>query len=218
MSRLSILLLTPLRARPLARLLCAAVATLSFTALPAAAQTPPPRNVYFALFGGITGGGDELARVRFSDGYTESIDAGGLLHLAAGVVVMLPQTPIAVQATVGWHSDSVNASNGDITFTRYPIELLGFWHATPYWRFGGGARFVNGAEFESDVNGFTDTVRYKDTVGLVLETGFRVFPGGWLNLRYTDEDYEPESINGLNVVAGGKVSGRSFGLNLLWTF
>jgi hypothetical protein len=206
--------------RFLSRVLCTGVAALSFAAIPAAAQVPPPppRSVYFALFGGITGGGDELARVRFSDGYTESIDAGGLVHLAVGLVWHMPNAPLALQTTIGWHADSVNATNGDVTFTRYPLEVLGFWHAAPYWRLGGGARFVNGAKFESDVNGFSDTVRYKDTVGLVLETGFRVFPGGWLNLRYTDEDYEPESINGVNVVASDKVSGHSVGLNLLWTF
>jgi hypothetical protein len=131
---------------------------------------------------------------------------------------MLPQTPLALQATIGWQGDSVSASNGDVTFTRYPIELLGFYHGIPNWRIGAGARFINGAKFESDVNGFSDSVTYKDTVGLVLETGFRIFPGGWLNLRYTDESYEPESINGVNVIASGKVSGRAIGMNLLWTF
>jgi hypothetical protein len=206
--------------RLVSHLLCAGLAALTFVALPASAQMapPPPRNVYFALFGGISGGGDEVARVRFADGYTESIDAGGLLHLAAGVVVQLPQTPLALQATIGWQADSVYASNGDISFTRYPIELLGFWHPAPHWRLGAGARFVNGAEFESDVNGFNDTVTYEDTVGLVIETGLQVFPGGWVNLRYVDESYEPESINGINVTSSGKVSGRSVGLNLLWTF
>jgi hypothetical protein len=206
--------------RSFPQLLCAGVAALCFVTLPAAAQKvpPPQRSVYVALFGGLSGGGDELARVRFADGYSESIDAGGLFHLAAGVVIKPPQSPLALQATIGWQSDSVSASNGDVTFTRYPIELLGFWHGIPGWRLGGGARFVNGAEFESDVNGFSDTVTYKDTVGLVLETGFNIFPGGWLNLRYVDEDYEPESINGANVIASGKVSGRAIGLNLLWTF
>lgn len=200
-------------------LLGAGLALLACAAQPAAAQMPPPqRNFYFALMGGLTGGGDELARVRFSDGYTESIRAGGLLHLNAGLIWQSPLVPVSMQATIGWHGDSINASNGDITFTRYPVEVLGFWHGAPNWRFGGGARFVNGAKFESDVNGFSDTVRYKDTVGLVVEGGFRVFPGGWLNLRYTDESYEPQSINGVNVIAGGKVSGRSVGLNFLFAF
>ena len=203
----------------LSRSLCAAAAALSFVALPASAQMPvPQRSAYFALFGGLSGGGDTLARVQFADGSSESIRAGGLIHLAAGVVLQAPQSPLALQATIGWQADSVNASNGDITFTRYPIELLGFWHGAPGWRFGGGMRLVNGAELESDVNGFRDTVTYKDTVGLVLEAGVKVFPGGWLNLRYTAEDYEPDAVNGFSVVSGGKVSGRAVGVNLLWTF
>lgn len=195
-------------------------ATLATAALPAPAQpfAAPERNFYFALFGGITGGGDKLAEVRYSNGDRESIRAGGLGHLAAGVVWQPTATPLSVQATVGWHFDNISARNGDITFSRVPIEVLGYFTGVPNWRFGGGARFIRDARLETDVDGFSDTVRYKDTTGLVLEAGYRIAPRGWVNLRYTDEEYEAKSFNGFNVTPTGKTSAQSIGLNIVWMF
>jgi hypothetical protein len=196
-------------------------AALASAALPAAAQpfgAPPERNFYFGLMGGITGGGDKLAEVRYSNGDRESVRAGGLAHIAAGVVWQPTLTPLSVQATIGWHVDGITADNGDITFSRVPIEVLGYFTGVPNWRFGAGARFVRNAELEADVDGFVDTVTYKDATGLVLEAGYRIAPRGWLNLRYTDEQYEPERFNGAAIVPTGKTSARSVGLNLVWLF
>jgi hypothetical protein len=194
---------------------------LAGAALPAAAQpfgAPAERNFYFGLMGGITGGGDKLAEVRYSNGDRESVRAGGLAHIAAGVVWQPVLAPLSVQATIGWHVDGITADNGDITFSRVPIEVLGYFTGVPNWRFGAGARFVRNAELEADVDGFVDTVTYKDATGLVLEAGYRIAPRGWLNLRYTDEQYEPERFNGAAIVPTGKTSARSVGLNLVWLF
>jgi len=198
----------------------ASLLALPFVALPAHAQAPmgAERNFYFALFGGLTGGGDKLAEVVYSNGDREAIRAGGLAHLAAGVVWQPTQTPVSLQATIGWHADSINARNGDVKFTRLPFEVLGYWHGAPNLRLGGGARFVRDARLESDVGGFTDTVKFKDSTGYVLEAGLRLGPRGWVNLRYTDEEYEAESLNNVFIVPTGKTSARSFGINLVWTF
>jgi hypothetical protein len=201
-------------------LFAAAISVAAAAAAPASAQSPAvdDRNFYFALFGGVTGGGDRIAEVNYSNGDRESIRAGGLVHLAAGVVWQSPQLPLSVQATVGWHADSISARNGDVTFYRWPIEVLGYWHGVPNWRLGGGARFVNGAKLESDVNGFSDTVSFKDTTGFVIEAGYRLGLRGWINLRYIDESYEAESFNGFIVTPTGKSSARSAGVNLVWMF
>ena len=204
----------------LSNVLFATGIALTAIAAPASAQAPAvdDRNFYFALFGGATGGGDRLAEVNYSNGDRESIRAGGLVHLAAGVVWQSPQLPLSVQATVGWHADAISARNGDVTFYRWPIEVLGYWHGVPNWRLGAGARFVNGAKLESDVNGFTDTVTFKDTTGFVIEAGCRLGLRGWINLRYIDESYEAESFNSFIVTPTGKSSARSAGVNVVWMF
>jgi Outer membrane protein beta-barrel domain len=179
---------------------------------------PPEQNFYFGLFGGLTGGGDKLATVRFNDGSTESINAGGLVHLGLGIVWQPALSPMSVQATIGWHGDTISADNGDLRFTRVPIELLGYIHPAPHWRFGGGVRWVTSPELKADVDGFDDSVRFKDTTGAVVEAGYRIGGRTWLNLRYTVEDYEAESVNGVAVVPTGKSSARSIGLNVMFLF
>lgn len=198
----------------------ALAAVLLAAALPAQAQFAPPapyeRNFYLGLFGGLTGGGDKLATVRFNDGSTESINAGGLVHLGIGFVWQPVLAPVSVQATIGWHGDTITADNGDLKFTRVPIELLGYLHPAPHVRIGGGVRWVTSPELKTDVPGINDTIRFKDTTGAVIEGGYRFGSRTWVNLRYTVEDYEAESVNGFAVLPAGKSSGRSIGINVVF--
>lgn len=206
---------------------CLAALGLGATALDASAQAyggpapgfaPAQRDFYFVLSGGLTGGGDKLAEVRYSNGDREAIRAGGLFQLNAGLLWQPALAPVSVQATIGWHADSIDASNGDVVFSRVPVEVLGYFTGVPRWRFGGGARFVRDARLETDVDGFSDTLRFRDSTGLVLEAGYQIAPRGWLNVRFTDEEYEAQSFNGLRVVPTGTTSARSVGVNLLWMF
>lgn len=197
----------------------AAVATtlmlLAAGAVQAQAMPQEPRNFYFTLFGGLTGGGDKLAEVRFSDGSRQSVNGGGLVHFGAGLTWQPQDTPFMLQSTIGYHVDNVTASNGDVTFSRVPIEVLGFYTGVPRWRFGGGARFVSSIELSSDVNGFSDSIKFKDTTGAVFEAGYQLAPKVWLNGRYTAEKYEAASVNGLSVISTGQTSGNSIGINLV---
>lgn len=206
-----------------------AVAALLALALGGAAHAqwvqPPQRNFFVVFYGGLSGGGDTLAQARivsqppFGGVYssTEEIDAGGLLQFGGGLLWQPVGVPLAVQGTVGYQFDSISADNGDITWTRVPIELLAFYTGVPNLRFGGGARFVRSAELEFDLFP-SETYRFKDTNGFVLEAGWRFAPNFWLNARYVDEQYEIESVNGIAVLPAGKVSGQSFGVNLLVQF
>jgi hypothetical protein len=209
----------------------ALVASLGFgtaqaQSVPAApGYAKPQRNFFFVLYGGLTFGGDELAEAQVTTlppyggayTYTDTVRAGGLVQFGAGVLWQPSDVPLAVQATVGYHADSINADNGDISFTRVPFEALAFYTGVPRWRFGGGARFVRNAELEYDF-GRRDVFRFKDTTGVVLEAGYEVAPRFWINLRYVDEDYEVRSLNGAEVIALGKSSGRSGGINLTVAF
>ncbi len=191
---------------------------VAFAASGLAVAQPPPmqqRNYYVGLLGGLSFGGDRLAIVQFANGDTESVRGGGLAQFGAGIVWQPPVAPLSVQATVNYHVDNVTASNGDVTWSRVPMEVLAFYTGVPGWRLGGGARFVSSARLRSEVNGFTDTVHFKDTTGLVLEAGFQVSPRFWINGRVVSEQYEASSVNGVSITPLGRTSGQSFGINLL---
>lgn len=197
-----------------------AAATLTAASGVRAQATLPgaERNFYFGLFAGLTGGGDNLATVRLSDGSTQSIHGGGLVHVGVGAAWQPSGVPVAMQATVGYHVDNVTASNGDVKFSRVPFEILGFYTGLPNWRFGGGMRLVNSIELAADVNGFNDSVKYKDATGGVFEIGYQIAPRVWVNGRYTAEKYEAASINGTSVTPTGQTSGNSAGINLVVLF
>ena len=114
--------------------LSAAVLTgLAFVSTAMAAEGIRP------VFGmAVTGGGEKLATVVYTNGTTQTVKSGGLLHLFGGVEY--EAASYAIQANVGYHVDDTNATNGSVKFARMPVELLAFWKATDAWRFGGGVR------------------------------------------------------------------------------
>lgn len=171
------------------------------------------RTVRFALQAGLTGGGDTLATAIFSNGDTKKIDAGGLVHLAAGVLWTPHNVPLAMQATIGYHVDEITASNGDMRFSRYPVELMALYTGAGRLRLGAGFRYVNAPRLAIDLDGQAGaTIDYKDALGLIAEVGFQFSPQLWLAVRGTFEEYKVDKLNGTNVSFDGKVNGNSFGL------
>jgi hypothetical protein len=197
----------------------AAVSTVAALLLPVAnAQPAAGRDFKFAFDFGITGGGDKLATVTFTDGSTDSIRAGGLVQFGAGFLWQPSGGPFALQSTFNYHVDDVNASNGSLRFARYPLEVLAFYTGVPRWRFGAGPRFVFSPRLKVDVPGDNSTVTFKDTVGAVAEAGYQFGNYMWLNLRVTGETYKLKSINGTNVTSDSDVSGNSVGINFVLYF
>jgi hypothetical protein len=154
------------------------------------------RTVRGVLGVGVTGGGDTLATVVYTDGSTDSIKAGGLVHLYGGAEFRVaPQ--FTLQGNVGYHVDRTSGySNGSIRFSRYPIELLGHFAVTPSVRLGGGARFVNNAKIDTSGVLSGTRVDFDNTVGAVFEAEWLVLPSLGLKARYVSERYK---VNGVSV-------------------
>jgi hypothetical protein len=122
-------------------------------AAPAPAPAPAPaagsREFRGLLGAALTYGGEEIASVPLSDGTTARIRAGGLIDLWGGAEWRPQGGPFAVQATVGYHVDCVCARNGDITFSRMPVELIGLYEFAPRWRAGAGYRHTSSVRLRS---------------------------------------------------------------------
>jgi hypothetical protein len=200
------------------RFAAACATVLALTTAGAHAQPVPARDVRFAFDLGLTGGGDKLATANFNDGTSESIRAGGLVQFGAGVLWQPVGGPIALQATFNYHVDEVNASNGSLRFSRYPVEVLGFYTGLPRFRFGAGPRFVFNPRLKVDVPGDNSNIAFEDTIGAVVEAGYQIGNYMWVNLRLTGETYKIKSINGTGVTANSDVSGNSIGANVVFYF
>jgi Outer membrane protein beta-barrel domain len=161
----------------------------------AAGAQAQERTVRGVLGVGVTGGGDTLATVVYTDGSTDSIKAGGLVHLYGGAEFRLaPQ--FTLQANVGYHVDRTSGfSNGSVRFSRTPIELLGHFEVAPSVRLGGGARFVNNAKLDTSGVLSGTRVDFDNTVGAVVEAEWLVLPSLGLKVRYVSERYKANGVS-----------------------
>jgi len=181
-----------------------ALATLG-AAGPASAQAATDRPVRGFVGIGLTGGGDKLATVQWSNGDSTNIKAGGQIDLRAGVDVRLGDSPLTLQASIGWFTQRAGGSNGSVTFERFPLELTGQWRLTDDFRLGGGVRRVGDGKLKGrGAASNLGTTTFTGKVGAVVE-------GEWLfariygfALRYVSEEYEAPN--------GEKADGSHIGL------
>lgn len=177
---------------------------LTLAAIGSAQAQQSANPLRFVVGAGLTFGGDTLATVNFSNGTSQSIKGGGLVHLYVGGEYRF-SPEFSVQTNVGYHADNTSASNGDLKFERYPIEVLGHYFINDQFRLGGGARFVSGATLDGSGAASGVHVDFKSTTGLVLEGEYLFSRNVGVKLRFVNEDYKPKN-------GGSSVSGNHAGV------
>lgn len=192
------------------------IVALATAATAAVAQTQEPA-VRFYSSAGVSFGGDELASGRYTNGSSFSIKAGGGLMLNLGVAVALTDKVDGV-VTVGYHSASTNASNGDVSFKRTPVELLGFYALDKNWRLGGGLRSAGSAQLSgSGAASNVGTVDFNNSMGTVLEVQYLMDKNSqsrarWgVSGRYVMESFEEKTTK-------ASVNGNHLGLSVIFMY
>ncbi len=158
---------------------------------PLVAEVSPLR---FTIGMGITGGGDQLATTVFTDGTEQEVRAGGLVAFVGGVDYRIGKH-FSVQGNVGFHVDNSTATNGDVHFRRFPVELLGYVNVTEQWRIGGGVRFVNAVKLSSSGAAGDTDYNFDNTVGAVLETEYLFSDRVGMKIRAVSEKYKVKDRN-----------------------
>jgi hypothetical protein len=148
---------------------------------------------------GATFGGDKLATARFSNGDTSDINAGGVVQFHGGAIYKFNDA-ISGSVAVGYHFNRINATNGSITFGRYPVEVLGHYALTPVVRLGGGMRLVNSAKLSSSGIASGINADFGSTTGVVLQGEYLMSDKLGIKLRYVDEKYK---LNGVQKSVDG---------------
>lgn len=196
--------------------------TLGSTCLSAYAAPQSP-GLHFALTAGLTGGGDEIVTVQYSNHSSRDIRAGNLIELGAGVLYQSPDAPISAQLTANYHFDYVPAKNGNASFDRYPIEGIVYYTGVSNWRLGAGLRLtLNPTAKYSFDNGDNFKATFDNTVGYLVEVGYAVTPQLWINLRGVHENYRVNhsSVNGVDTTPADKqdIHGDHIGINMVIAF
>lgn len=155
---------------------------------------------------GLTVGGDKLTEMQYTNGMTANTTAGGTFQLYGGVEARFDV--LSLQFNLGYHFDKNNASNGSVTFERYPVELLAHYPVTENWRLGGGVRHISSAKVHgSGVASFT-SVDLGASTGPVVELEYLFSARSGLKGRVAKDTYRSGSKS--------EVDGTHFGL--MWTY
>jgi hypothetical protein len=156
---------------------------------------------------GLDMGGDELAKVTYTNGDTETIDAGGLFQLALGTTFQTaPESHpnLETQLSLGLKLDLTTAENGDLTWSRIPVEVLEFY-TTPQWRFGGGLTYHMNPSLDGSGEAANINVDFDNALGAILEVDYITAGKTYVGGRVTLIDY---------TVGSTKLSGNSVGVTV----
>ncbi len=155
---------------------------------------------HFIIGLALTTGGDELAQValEYEDGSTSntSIDAGGMIYFYGGMQFNDAVFPLRV--ILGYFTDSVDASNASVCFSRIPVELTALHLSGPH-TFGVGLSYHISPELDlSDVG--LGTYDADDAMGWLLMYEYALDGDLSIGLRYTDISYDfgGDDLNGNN--------------------
>ncbi len=148
----------------------------------------------FLASGGLTSGGDTLAEVTNGGG---TLKAGGLFYFAFGTAYQFAESPFQLQASVGYHFDTISADDGSADFGRVFFEVMPFYKINDNIRAGLGITGVLSADYSDPF----DDLEFDNPIGLTAEVGFNwgLPNGSWWGLRYVDMEYTIESINGIDI-------------------
>ncbi|NHZ81879.1 outer membrane beta-barrel protein [Massilia sp. CCM 8695] len=166
-----------------------ALAIASLSSAQAQNGPAPGKQLRFVVGMGLTGGGDKLATAEYKHGGSVDVRAGGLIAFLGGVDYRFSQQ-FSMQGTVGFHVDQASAKNGDVTFKRFPIELLGYFHPTSNMRIGGGVRYVSSPKLSGSGFGSGIDRDFDSTVGAIVEGEYFFSPNIGLKLRFVKEEYK----------------------------
>lgn len=186
------------------KLLAASLVVLAGFAGTAQAQTEAPaaKPLHFFVGMGVTGGGDKLVTAQYTNGTSVDITGGGTIQFNGGVDYQFTDA-FSGSLGLGYHFDRANASNGSISFSRVPVEVLAHYSVTPSVRLGGGLRLVSGAKLSSDGAASGIDADFASTTGLVLEGEYVLNTHYGFKLRVVDEKYKfkatQKSISGSHV-------------------
>lgn len=149
-------------------------------------------------------GGDELVSITYTDNSKQIIKAGGGIHIKAGIAYKLSPTTELI-ATLGYHVDDTDAKNGSISFSRWPVEVLGMWKVSESVRLGGGLRYASNAKIRSSgAASSLGSVDIDSNTGVVLAGEYLFDEKFGMNLRLVSETYKYKgsSIKGDHIAVG----------------
>lgn len=146
-------------------------------------------------------GGDEVAKLYFTDNSTQSVNAGQGVTLDVGGHYRPYQSALDFVGTVGYKYVTTKASNATITLTRTVFEFRAdYWLNRDVW-IGAGPVMHTGIKLNS--GGFAQNLGFDNATGVTAKFGWNLLALSYTAMKYKDEFGTTYSANnfGLSLVA-----------------
>ncbi len=155
-----------------------------------------PSDIGWAFIGAADFGGDTVAKVYFTDGTSQSVDAGEGITLGLGMRYRpYVDAKWGLRSTIAWKFVTTAASNANIGIDRMVWDLVANYRLNEaVWVGGGIVRHMN-THFNGD--GFAPDIAFDDAMGLRFEFGWKWAALAFTSMDYTDEfgfEYDASSI------------------------
>lgn len=150
---------------------------------------------------GYDTGGDTLITAIFAGGDTENIKANRGLFFGGGVSLVNDTKDLEAEISLSYKFDTITASNGDITWSRLPIDGLVFYRF-PSVRLGGGLTYHLNPQLDGSGAAGGLNVDFKNAFGFIVQADWRITDKLNLGLRYTLLEYET-SVGGITADSNG---------------
>ena len=142
--------------------------------------------VRFLVGGALEFGGDEVAKIYFTNGNTQSVTAGNGISIAVGGEYRVPKVEkLLLRGTVGFKYVTTAATNAHIRLTRVPIHLTANWMVTDKLRVGAGLAMHRGIQLNTD--GLAQDLTFKGANGPTFEIAYRGVGLMFTGMNYTDQ-------------------------------
>jgi hypothetical protein len=152
-------------------------------------------------------GGDTLVNVTFTDGSTASVKANEGFYFGGGASIVTDSKLVEIELSLAYKFSMINASNGDIDWTRWPLEALVFYRLDKV-RLGGGLTYHLNPEVDGSGVATPLNIKFDDALGFVLQADYRLSDKMAIGMRYTNLKYE---------VDGSSASAKSNGLGFTFS-
>ena len=155
-------------------------------------------------------GGDTLVDVEYSDGSKAKVDAGEGLSLGGGLSWNLKENVSLITSAAWKFTTTKQASNGDITWTRIPLEVIGLYQIDKI-KVGAGLSYQVGNKLKGSGIASDLDVKFDNALGYVANIEYAFTPKFAVNARYMVISYTPED-------GSASVNGNNFGMGLVMYF
>lgn len=174
-------------------------------------ETQPTESVYrpvrLLLGGALEMGGDEVAKVFFTNGDDQSVKAGQGGSVAIGAEFQFRKVEqLLLRATVGYKYVTTQADNAHIRLTRVPLHFTANWMAHKHVRLGAG--IVSHQAIKLNADGIGENVTFDAAAGPIFEVAYRGIGLSYTIMNYKDHANNTYSANAIGLTISGVLPRR----------